>query len=167
MLQYFRLGHPKFSYLARLFPSLFQNNKDFSLLHCEFCELGNHTCVSFAPKPYTPSFSFSFIHNIWGPSQIPNCTGKKWFLTFIDDHIRVTWVYLLRHKSDASIFQISTTWLGFSYIHIYALFEPTMVNNTSIPFSVPILRTVGLYARVPVSILHNKMEYQKEKAVIS
>ena len=28
-------------------------------------------------------------------------SGKRWFITFIDDHTRVTWVFLLKEKSDA------------------------------------------------------------------
>ncbi len=35
-----------------------------------------------------------------GPSRIPTLSGKKWFVTFIDDHTRVSWVYLLKEKSE-------------------------------------------------------------------
>ena len=32
--------------------------------------------------------------------------GKRWFVTFIDDHTRITWVYLLREKSETyQVFQ--------------------------------------------------------------
>ena len=31
---------------------------------------------------------------------------KRWFITFIDDYTRVTWVFLLKDKSDAeSVFK--------------------------------------------------------------
>ena len=30
-----------------------------------------------------------------------NLTRTKWFITFIDDHTRACWVYLLKEKSDA------------------------------------------------------------------
>ena len=36
-----------------------------------------------------------------GPSQIQSLTRKKWFIAFIDDRTRVTWVYLLKEKSEA------------------------------------------------------------------
>ena len=46
------------------------------------------------------------IHSdLWGPSCIPNRTHTKWFVTFIDDHTRLCWVYLLKEKSNVhSIF---------------------------------------------------------------
>ena len=46
-------------------------------------------------------FSFSLIHtNVWGPAPQSTHNGKKWFISFVDDCTRVTWVYLLKHKSD-------------------------------------------------------------------
>ena len=99
MLWHHRLGHPSFSYLKCLFPSLFDNKNSISL-DCEICQLAKHTCTSLFSKPYIPSTPFSLIHSdIWGPSKITSSHGKKWFITFIDDHTRTTWVYLLREKS--------------------------------------------------------------------
>ncbi|KZV48353.1 Beta-galactosidase [Dorcoceras hygrometricum] len=109
MLHHYRLVHPSFPYLSCLFPSLFIN-KNLHLIRCGYCELEKHTHVPFPKRKYTPSAPFTLIHNnLRRPSKQPTHHGKRWFLTFIDDHNRVTWVYLLHHKSDiASIFQIST-----------------------------------------------------------
>lgn len=48
------------------------------------------------------------IHNnVWGPSPIPTKTGKQWFVTFIDDHTRLCWTYLMSAKSEVeSLFKI-------------------------------------------------------------
>ena len=41
------------------------------------------------------------IHNdVWGPSQTVSKSGYKWFVTFIDDFTRTTWIYLLKEKSE-------------------------------------------------------------------
>jgi len=40
-----------------------------------------------------------------GPSNIPNVSGARWFITFIDDCTRVTWVFLLKQKSYVSFVQ--------------------------------------------------------------
>ena len=41
------------------------------------------------------------IHSdIWGPSRIKNVTGTRWFVSFIDDHTRLTWVFLMKEKSE-------------------------------------------------------------------
>ncbi|KAL5856724.1 hypothetical protein ACOSQ3_004182 [Xanthoceras sorbifolium] len=100
MLWHHKLGHPSYNYLKRLFPSLF--NKTSVPFECEICQIAKHTRTSFPTKSYIPSTPFHLIHSdIWDPSKITTSHGKKWFITFIDDHTRITWVYLLREKSEA------------------------------------------------------------------
>ena len=99
MLLHCRLGHPSFAYLRRLFPSLFRNNETF---YCKICQFAKHKRVPFPPQPYCPSKPFSLVHSdLWGPSRISTLSNKRLFLSFIDDHTRVSWVYLLRDKSEA------------------------------------------------------------------
>ena len=47
------------------------------------------------------------IHSdVWGPSPVASLLGYRWFVTFIDCHSRVTWVYLLKAKNEVfSCFQ--------------------------------------------------------------
>jgi hypothetical protein len=100
MLWHLRLGHPSFPYLKHLFPKLFRN-KDISLFKCEACEFAKHHRSHFAIQPYKPSKPFSVIHSdVWGPNRTSTLSLKKWFITFIDDHSRVCWVYLLKGKYD-------------------------------------------------------------------
>jgi hypothetical protein len=43
---------------------------------------------------------FELIHSdVWGPFYT-SLDGYKYFVTFIDDFSRVTWVYLLKAKSE-------------------------------------------------------------------
>jgi transposase InsO family protein len=45
------------------------------------------------------SSSFNIIHyNVWGPSRVVFLSGARWFVTFIDCHSRITWLYLLKSK---------------------------------------------------------------------
>ena len=106
MLWHFRLGHPNFHYLAKLFPKLFVN-KNPSSFKCHICHLAKQTKTSYLPSFYKPSHPFSLIHSdVWGPSRVKNVTGSRWFVTFIDDHSKITWTYLLRDKSEvASVFE--------------------------------------------------------------
>jgi len=40
-----------------------------------------------------------FFSDVWGPA--PSSVGKNnYYVSFIDDHTKFTWVYLLRHKSE-------------------------------------------------------------------
>ena len=98
LLWHCRLGHPSFPYLQHLFPSLFEN-KDF--FQCEVCQVAKHKQASFPSQNYKASTPFALIHsNVWGPFQIHGISNKRWFVTFIDDHIRICWVYLLKEKSE-------------------------------------------------------------------
>ncbi|XP_075475765.1 uncharacterized protein LOC142511512 [Primulina tabacum] len=70
LLWHYRLGHPNFLYLKKLFPSLV-NNKTSHSPYCDVCQFSKHTRTSFTPHTYTPSKPFSLIHSdIWGPSRI-------------------------------------------------------------------------------------------------
>ena len=100
MLWHFRLGHPSFSYLQKLFPHLFTNFK-LSDFNCEQCILSKSHRTTYVSRPYTPSKPFYLIHSdIWGPSKVNTLSNKRWFVTFIDDHTRVCWVYLMKDKSE-------------------------------------------------------------------
>ena len=98
-----RLGHPNFKYLKLLFPSLFEN-KRMSDFHCEVCEFAKHHQVSYPLKDYTPTSPFTLMHSdVWGPSRIQTVSGARWFVTFIVDHTRMSWIYLLKKKADVAL----------------------------------------------------------------
>ena len=102
-LHHLRLGHPSFRVLKVMFPSLFKG-LDIADFHCDICEFAKHTRVSFPISNKRSSHPFHLIHSdIWGPSTVPNVTGARWFVSLIDDCTRVTWLFLLKHKSDVSI----------------------------------------------------------------
>ncbi|KAL4030324.1 hypothetical protein IC575_008560 [Cucumis melo] len=106
MLWHFRLGHPNFTYMKYLFPHLFLKI-DVSSLFCDVCIRAKQHRVSFPSQPYKPTQPFTLIHSdVWGPSKVTTLSGKRWFVTLIDDHTRFTWVYLITDKSKVSaIFQ--------------------------------------------------------------
>jgi len=50
---------------------------------------------------------FALIHSdVWGPSSVTNMSGIRWFVIFVDDCTRMTWLYLMKHKDEVlSIFE--------------------------------------------------------------
>jgi len=94
------LGHPNFPYLKFLYLHFFINkNQTFP---CEQCTIAKQSRSSHPIQSYKPSKPFHLVHSdIWGPSKTPNISGSKWFLTFIHDHSRACWVYLMTGKSEA------------------------------------------------------------------
>ena len=102
LLWHYRLGHPNFMYLEKLFPSLFKNKMP-KKFQCDICQFSKHTLSAYFKLPYKNSHPFSMIHNdIWGPSRVSNISGAKWFLLFVDDHTQLTWVFLMKEKSETS-----------------------------------------------------------------
>lgn len=89
LLWHYRLGHPNFVHLKKMFLSL-SINKTLHFPRCDVWRLWKHTRNSFKPQPYTPAKHFALIHSdIWGPSCVKNITSTHWFLLFVNDHIRV------------------------------------------------------------------------------
>ena len=60
-------------------------------------------------KSYRAHTPLEMVHSdICGSMQTSSIGGCNYFLTFIDDYSRKTWIYFLKHKSDAfSCFQQS------------------------------------------------------------
>ena len=86
--------------LERLFPHLFKTIS-VSSLRCEQCIYAKNHRVPFkislnkSPVPFVHVFT-----DVWGPFSTPSTLGHKYFVSFIDDCTRVSWVYLLKSKHD-------------------------------------------------------------------
>ena len=95
-----RLGHLNFGYLKKLQPQLF-SDVNYSDFHCDICELAKSHRISYPPSLNKSPVPFMKIHSdVWGPVEIPSLSGARYFVTFIDDCTRTTWVSLLKNKSD-------------------------------------------------------------------
>ena len=94
------MGHPSFFALKKLYPGLFSRT-EFESLSCDACEYAKHTKNSYPLSDNKSTIPFSTIHSdVWGPTQILSLSGSRWFVTFIDCCTRMTWVYLLKAKSE-------------------------------------------------------------------
>ena len=94
------LVHINFQYLCLLFPFLIKACKDHKF-QCVVCELSKHTRTSHIPRMHRTSSIFYLIHSdVWGPSSVMVFSRHHYYVTFIDDHSRCTWAYLLKKKSD-------------------------------------------------------------------
>ncbi|XP_016168907.1 uncharacterized protein LOC107611507 [Arachis ipaensis] len=77
-----------------------------------------HHRATFSPSNNKSSKPFDLVHSdVWGPSAISNISGAKWFVSFIDDCTRVTWIFLMKDKSEVfylfeNFYQIVRTQFG-------------------------------------------------------
>ena len=69
---------------------------------CEGCILGKQHRESFpSGKSIRAKAPLEIVHSdLCGPMQAPSLAGSQYFLTFIDDFTRKTWVYFLKNKSE-------------------------------------------------------------------
>jgi len=102
MLWHKRLGHPSFGYLKKLSPHLFLgiNEKDLS---CKTCVEAKSHRTSYLDNTNKCLVPFDLIHtDVWGPSPILLKSGCRWYVIFIDDCTRMTWLYLLKSKAEVT-----------------------------------------------------------------
>ena len=93
-----RLGYPSFRYLRCLFPDLFTkfNESDFK---CESCIQAKSHWVPYSISLNKCDTSFLIVHSdVWGPAPITISSSVCWFVTFVDDCTRMTWLYVLKNK---------------------------------------------------------------------
>ncbi|RVW42526.1 Retrovirus-related Pol polyprotein from transposon TNT 1-94 [Vitis vinifera] len=99
-----RLGHPSLSKFQKMVPRF----STLSSLPCESCQLGKHTRVSFPKRLNNRAQSpFELVHtDVWGPCRTASTLGFQYFITFIDDYSRCTWLFLMKNRAELfSIFQ--------------------------------------------------------------
>lgn len=69
--------------------------------HCDVCEFAK----TFPPSNNKSFKPFDLVHSdVWGPASISNISSAKWFVSFIDDCTRVTWIFLMKDKFE--VFQL-------------------------------------------------------------
>jgi Integrase core domain/GAG-pre-integrase domain len=94
-----RLCYIPFTVLERLYPKLYYRcNKTKSV--CDACEFAKHTRTMY-PSFGNKSFCFDIVHSVvLGSLRVASPSGSRWFVTFIDYHSRMTWLYLLKRNDE-------------------------------------------------------------------
>ena len=98
---YSRLGYPSVGRIRNLHYVLGLDVSLAAVTLCDVCPLAKQHCLPFTSHNNRCSSIFDLIHlDIWGPFSVTSAEGYKFFLTIVDDHSRVTWVYMLKTKSE-------------------------------------------------------------------
>ncbi|GMI71298.1 hypothetical protein HRI_000799100 [Hibiscus trionum] len=93
-----RMGHPTVDVInLALNKRLVVNKLDL----CHACQLGKHHTLPYRDFTTVYSTPFQLVEiDLWGLAPIQS-DGFSYYMACVDMHSRVTWVYLLRKKSDA------------------------------------------------------------------
>ncbi|KAJ9560393.1 hypothetical protein OSB04_005553 [Centaurea solstitialis] len=96
-----RLGHLSSSRLKMLASTGSLGHVTSSDISCLPCKLGKHHALPFETNESKSICPFDLIHSdVWGPAPHPSMGGARYFVIFVDDHTRFTWIYLMKHRSE-------------------------------------------------------------------
>jgi hypothetical protein len=96
-----RLGHVSIQKLRSLVSSGFLGQVKHDSVDCVSCQLAKQPALSFTNSDSSSHASFDLIHSdIWGPSPTATVGGSKYFVIFVDDFSRYTWIYLMHNRSE-------------------------------------------------------------------
>ena len=89
-----RLGHPSVGYLEKLFPNFVGMKSEFK---CETCILAKSHKHSYSNSLNKADMPFMLVHSdVWSPAPVVGLHGFSYFVTFIDDCTRMSWIYFLK-----------------------------------------------------------------------
>lgn len=100
------MGHPSSSIvcqvLARHSLAVIPNKES---VVCDACQQAKAHQLPFSSSIHSTSNPLELVHtDVWGPA-LTSVNGLKYYVSFVDDYSRYTWIYFLKNKSDVeSIF---------------------------------------------------------------
>ncbi|KAJ4703754.1 Retrovirus-related Pol polyprotein from transposon TNT 1-94 [Melia azedarach] len=102
-LWHMRLGHMSARGMQILSKGdLLCGHKIKDLEFCEHCIFGKLHRSKFPKAIHRTKGTLDYIHSdCWGPSRVESLGGHRYFVSMIDDFSRMTWVFIMKHKSEA------------------------------------------------------------------
>ncbi|KAH6785742.1 hypothetical protein C2S51_038197 [Perilla frutescens var. frutescens] len=98
-----KLGHPNSSVMQQVCNALHIKYKESSLLFCKACKIGKLHQTPHVSLPLKTTAHFQIIYSdLWGSAATPSSTGYKFYIYFIADYSRFTWIFPLHTKSEAT-----------------------------------------------------------------
>uniref|UniRef100_A0A2N9FTN5 Integrase catalytic domain-containing protein n=1 Tax=Fagus sylvatica TaxID=28930 RepID=A0A2N9FTN5_FAGSY len=98
-----RLGHPHSKLLHVLASKNIIDVSDWLKTEkvCSSCQMGKSCRLPFPSHNKIAPAPLVKIHcDLWGPAPVASVQNFKYYVIFVDDHTRYTWLYPLKHKSD-------------------------------------------------------------------
>jgi transposase InsO family protein len=107
LVWHFRLGHPSPDIVTRVVKENklpLSSSSEFNKINkviCSSCQLGKGKKQPFHASNRISTAPLQLVHSDIWTSPILSNTGFKYYIAFIDDFSRYTWIYHLHQKSDA------------------------------------------------------------------
>ena len=96
-----RLGHALSSRVQQLVSRGLLGSMSKDNFDCTSCQLGKQPALSFNNSESISNSIFELIHSdIWGPSPVASIGGSQYFVVFIDDYSRYSWIFPMKSRSE-------------------------------------------------------------------
>lgn len=97
-----RLGHPSSTTVRGILSRFDLPHSGHSISICSSCQLGKSKKLPFSSSSFLTTKPLEIIHSdVWGPAPIPSISGFNYYIIFIDDFSRYSWLFPLTHRSNA------------------------------------------------------------------
>ena len=65
------------------------------------CQFSKQTKLPFNKSDFISSTPFDFVHSdVWGLAPFTTEGGSRYFVIFVDEYSKFTWIYLKKHRLD-------------------------------------------------------------------
>ena len=111
LLWHYKLGHPSsrllHSALKPFFHSITLSQIEDCCSSCEYCISAKMHKYPLTKTPIVSNFVLVVVHSdVWGPAPLSSILGFSYYMIFVDDYTRFTWLFLLKHKHEVlSVFK--------------------------------------------------------------
>ena len=96
-----RFGHASSSWIQQLASRGLLGSVSKKIFDCTSCQLGKQLALSFNNSESISNSIFELIHSdIWEPFPIASIGGSQYFVVFIDDYSRYSWIFPMKSRSE-------------------------------------------------------------------
>ncbi|GKV28220.1 hypothetical protein SLEP1_g37301 [Rubroshorea leprosula] len=162
-----RLGHTSVGKLRPLISRGLLGSVPNESVLCVSYQSAKQPALSFSSSHSHSTAPFDLVHSdVWGPSPTPTMGGSRYFVLFIDDHTRFTWIYLMKSRSELS--QIYIDFATMVKTHILDSVCALLISS-SCPkrfWGEAALTAAYLINRIPSSVLNNQSPYERLHGIL-
>jgi transposase InsO family protein len=98
-LWHHRLAHSSISKLRPLVSQGHLGSVTNESFDCTASQTAKQPTLSFNKSTSILASPFDLVHSdVWGPAPTPTMGGSRYFVIFIDDYSRFTWIYMMKNR---------------------------------------------------------------------